>query len=377
MQEHPQDREDPPEREGIAGEAPRSPDWQHVQAPSQTNVRVSIQPTEGVAIPATSTYQYLPAMEGVCPGLPCKEIAGTLGWAWTQGTSPVNLTPMDEYILRMQTFLEQSQRMMVDTQTLIQQSLLTTTCFQEEVRGIYINQNAETLSAHDERRTDLGNLSNNLSRSISLTVSTAINQATDRQTQTLSDLLLNRTKIQVEATHEPRTSSATPSEEVAETEGPSRAPIDKGKARQVWQPLPLPPSTPASFVASPSFTDTPLGATMFQDQGPSDPGPSKLESSPSEPVLPPNNTLQRPSPQPHGNGGGRRGGGGGGGGRGPGGPPDPPEPPDPPLSDEQQGDGEGNDEWIDESRPLGRTPTGAARTPRARERGEPPTFHAH
>ena len=376
MQEHPQDREDPPEREGIAGEAPRSPDWQRAQASSQTNVRVSVQPMEGVAIPATSTYQYLPAMEGVRPGLPREEIAGTSGRAWTQGTSPVNLTPMDEYALRMQTFLEQSQRMMIDTQTLIQQSLITTTHFQEEVRGMYINQNAETLSARDERRTDLGNLSDNISRSMSLAVSTAINQATDRQTQTLSDLLLNRTKIQAEATREPRTSSATPSEEVAETEGPSRAPIDKGKARQVRQPSPLPPSTPASFVASPPFTDTPLGATTFQDQGPSDPGPSKLESSPrppSEPVLPPNNTPQRPSPQPHSNGGG----GGGGGGRGPGGPPDPPEPPDPPNSDEQHGDGEGNDEWIDVPRPLGRTPTGATRTPRAGERGEPPTFHAH
>src|SRR6266849_1028346 len=203
-----------------------------MQEPSQTGVRVSIQPTEGVAMPATPIYHHLPTMEGTRPGLLHEEMAGPSGRVWMQGMNPVNTMSMDEYVLRMQSLVEYSQQMMAETHALIQQSILTTTRYQEEVRGMYLNQNVETSPMRDDRRTDYGALGESLSRSISLAVSTAFNQATDRQTQQLPDVLLNRSRIQAEATHEPRTSTATPSEGLAETEGPRRAPINKGKARQ-------------------------------------------------------------------------------------------------------------------------------------------------
>src|SRR6266852_3062651 len=182
MQHHTKDQENPPEEEGTAGEVSSSPDrCRRMQEPSQTGVCVSIQPTEGVAIPATPIYHHLPTMEGTHPGLHCEEIAGPSGRAWTQGMNPVNTMLMDEYVLQMQSLVEYSQQMMAETHTLIQQSILTTTRYQEEVRGMYLNQNVETSPTRDNRRTDYGALGESLSRSISLAVSTAIKAVHESQ----------------------------------------------------------------------------------------------------------------------------------------------------------------------------------------------------
>ena len=280
MHDPQKDQENPPEEEGTAGEASSSPDRRRrTQAPSQTSVRVSVPLTEGVANPATPSYHNLPSMEGTRQGLPREEIAGPSGRAWGQGMNPINTSSRDDHFLRIQSLMEFSQQMMAETNAMIQQSMLNTTRFQEEMRGMYIKQNADVLSVQDERRTELGTLSENISHLLSLAVSTVINQATERQTQMLSDLLLNRSRVQAEAVHEPRTSSTTPSEGLAETEGPRRAPLDKGKARQIIFSSPL-PSTATSLMELPMISDTPLGATTFQDQGTNDPGPSKVENSP-------------------------------------------------------------------------------------------------
>src|SRR6266849_628503 len=86
-----------------------------MQEPSQTGVRVSIQPTEGVAIPATPIYHHLPTMEGTRPGLLREEMAGPSGRVWMQGMNPVNTMSMDEYVLRMQSLVEYSQQMLAET----------------------------------------------------------------------------------------------------------------------------------------------------------------------------------------------------------------------------------------------------------------------
>ena len=371
MHDPQKDQENPPEEEGTAGEASSSPDRRRrTQAPSQTSVRVSVPLTEGVANPATPSYHNLPSMEGTRQGLPREEIAGPSGRAWGQGMNPINTSSRDDHFLRIQSLMEFSQQMMAETNAMIQQSMLNTTRFQEEMRGMYIKQNADVLSVQDERRTELGTLSENISHLLSLAVSTVINQATERQTQMLSDLLLNRSRVQAEAAHEPRTSSTTPSEGLAETEGLRRAPLDKGKARQIIFSSPL-PSTATSLMELPMISDTPLGATTFQDQGTNDPGPSKVENSPRsppEPVLTPHETPLRSLLRPHGNGGG-----GGGGGRGPGGPPEPPDPPDPPNGDGPEEDDEANNEWNEEPEIPGNATTGTARPRRAGECGVPPT----
>ena len=197
MHDPQKDQENPPEEEGTAGEASSSPDRRRrTQAPSQTSVRVSVPLTEGVANPATPGYHSLPSMEGTCQGLPHEEIAGPSGRAWGQGMNPINTSSRDDHFLRIQSLMEFSQQMMAETNAMIQQSMLNTTCFQEEMRGMYIKQNADILSVQDERRTELGTLSENISHLLSLAVSTAINQATERQTQMLSDLLLNRSRVQ-------------------------------------------------------------------------------------------------------------------------------------------------------------------------------------
>ena len=262
MHDPQKDQENPPEEEGTAGEASSSPDRRrHTQAPSQTSVPL----TEGVANPATPSHHSLPSMEGTHHGLPCEEIVGPSGQVWGRGMNPINTSSRDDHFLQIQSLMEFSQQMMAETNTMIQQSMLNTMRFQEEMRGMYIKQNADVLSVRDERRTELSTLSENISHSLFLAVSTAINQATERQTQMLSDLLLNRSRVQAEAMHKPRTSSATPSEGLAETEGPRRAPLDKGKARQTIFSLPLPSAATSSLMELPMISDTPLGATMFQD----------------------------------------------------------------------------------------------------------------